>query len=441
MKAILVPIFFKRDKTDKFGRQMDIISQQLSEYATLTDPIALGDPIPYDADAVVFPEILGEAYERTACFQAFTLPILILTSEFMTISMWDWEIMNFLKSKGVSVLAPYHKDQSQRICRALALKRSMRGTTFLIFQDNPGEGFQPDIFKCFYWWGTECTQLLHDRLGITIERRSLEELGKREREISNEEADEEVASWNFPVEATLPSDSLRAAARYYLAVKKELSDRNDIQAVGSNCLNESRYSSSTPCIAWNLFFERQHLLWACEGDTLSLATKYILHHILDVPVMMTNIYPVLMGMAALKHEGIPAFPEILDKPENHILLAHCGYFGLAPQSFCSSWCVKNPVLGIVDEQAHALDARYPTGPITMVKLDATMDRLMVIEGDLKGYVQYPGSDCRNGAIVQVPDGHKLMRNIYSHHQILIPGHHKHMIETFAPVFGLTVDVL
>jgi L-fucose isomerase-like protein len=157
--------------------------------------------------------------------------------------------------------------------------------------------------------------------------------------------------------------------------------------------------------------------------------------------MMTNIYPVLMGMAALKHEGIPAFPEILDKPENHILLAHCGYFGLAPQSFCSSWCVKNPVLGIVDEQAHALDARYPTGPITMVKLDATMERLMVIEGDLKGYVQYPGSDCRNGAIVQVPDGHKLMRNIYSHHQILIPGHHKHMIETFAPVFGLTVDVL
>lgn len=441
MKAKLVPLYFKRDRTEKFEIQLAHISHELADYVTILEPQALGSAIPPSADAVVFPEILGEAYEHADHFQEIDTPILILTSEFMTMSMWDWEIINFLQGRSVSVLAPYNKAQSEAICRALALKRDLKNTTFLIFQDNPGEGFQPDIFKCFYWWGTECTQLLREKFGITVERRSLEALGKREHAISDSDAEKEVATWEFPMSTSVSKEALLAAAKYYLAVREALADRKDIRAVGSNCLNESRYSSSTPCIAWNLLFEREHLLWACEGDTLSLATKYLLHHTLDVPVMMTNIYPVLMGMAALKHEGIPSFPEILDDPENHILLAHCGYFGLAPESFCSSWKVRNPVLGIVDKKAHVLDVRYPEGPVSMVKIDATMKKLMVVEGTLKGYVQYPGSDCRNGAIVRVPNGHKFMRSTYSHHQILIPGHHKERIEVIATVFDLTVESL
>lgn len=441
MKAILAPVYFKRDRTEKFARQLALITQELADSARLLEPIGLGDPVPPEADAVVFPEILGEAYEQSDAFSAIGVPIVILTSEFMTISMWDWEIINYLKTKGVSVLAPYNKDQSEVICRSLALRRNMQETTFLIFQDNPGDGFQPDIFKCFYWWGTECTDLLQKKFGVTIERASLRELGKLEKGITDKEAAAEVATWEFPMDGMLTEEAKLGAARYYLAVRKVIGERGDIKGIGSNCLNESRFSASTPCIAWNLFYERQRILWACEGDTLSLTTEYLVHHALQSPVMMTNIYPKLMGMAALKHEHIPSFPEILDEPENHVLLAHCGYFGLAPQSFCSSWEARPPVLGIVDERAHVLDTRYPVGAVTMVKLDASMERILIIEGDVKGYVQYPGSDCRNGAIVKVPDGHALMQNIYSHHQILIPGHQAVRLEFLAEVFGLTVERL
>ena len=153
MKAKLVPVYFKRDKTEKFSRQMQLINTQLTDCVELLAPIGLGDIVPADADAVVFPEILGEAYEHSMAFSDIRVPILILTSEFMTISMWDWEIMNFLKGKNINVLAPYNKGQTQVICRSLALRREMKRTSFLIFQDNPGDGFQPDIFKCFYWWG------------------------------------------------------------------------------------------------------------------------------------------------------------------------------------------------------------------------------------------------------------------------------------------------
>jgi hypothetical protein len=441
MKAVLAPVYFKRDKTKKFDQQLAHISQELKNDLELLPPIGLGEQVPKNADAVVFPEILGEAYEHSEAFASFEVPILIMTSEFMTISMWDWEIMNFLRGKKVKVLAPYNKDQSRVICRSLALRKKMQDTTFLIFQDNPGEGFQPDIFKCFYWWGEECTELLHEKFGITIERTSLKELGEIEKSISDKDAQTEVETWDFPMSQSLTDKMKLGAAKYYLAVKKYLNVRNGIGGVGANCLNESRFSSSTPCIAWNLLFEREKLLWACEGDTLSLMTKYLLHHALGKPVMMSNIYPVLMGMAALKHEGIPSFPEILDEPENHILLAHCGYFGLLPQSFSETWEATAPILGIVDKDAHMLDARYPSGPITMVKIDSTMEKIMVIEGELKGYVQYPGSDCRNGAIVKVPNGHKLMKEVYSHHQIIIPGHQHTRIECIAEVFGLEIESL
>ncbi len=439
MKAKLVPVYFKRDATDAFSLQTERIRSSLSDCVELLAPSALGDPIDEKADAVVFPEILGEAYESSRLFDEIPVPILILTSEFMTISMWDWEIIGYLQNKEISVLAPYHGDQTRIVCRSLAVRRTMKDTTFLIFQDNPGEGFQPAIFKSFYWWKEECTEDLKKQLGPTIQRQSLKALGSVEQSIPHEEALKEVGTWDFPMDPRLSQEAKIAAAKYYLAVRKTLGSRSDVGGIGANCLNESHFSSSTPCIAWNLFFERFGILWSCEGDTLSLALKYLLYHSLQVPLLMTNIYPVLMGMAALKHEGIPNFPEILDEPENYVLLAHCGYFGLAPQSFCSHWNARPPVLGIVDKNAHALDVRFPTGAVTMVKLDPSMKRLMVIQGTLTGYVQYPGSDCRNGAMVKVKDGHRLMKEIGSHHQLILQGDQRPALELIAQVFGLTME--
>jgi hypothetical protein len=156
--------------------------------------------------------------------------------------------------------------------------------------------------------------------------------------------------------------------------------------------------------------------------------------------MMTNLYPFLMGQAALKHERIPNFPEI-DHPENHILVAHCGYLGVLPQSFSTEWALRSKVLAIVDDNATAIDARLPTGPITMAKLQPTFDTLTLVEGDLAGYAQYPGSDCLNGGVIRVPDGHKLMNRLASHHYLLMTGHNRADIQMVSSVFGLQVDVL
>jgi len=106
MKARLVPLYFSSGKDSDFDKQLQALRKLLSAQADILEPVRLGDPLP-PADAVLFPQILGEAYRRLADFKAIALPILIITTPSGTLSMWDWEIVDFLRACGVQTIAPY----------------------------------------------------------------------------------------------------------------------------------------------------------------------------------------------------------------------------------------------------------------------------------------------------------------------------------------------
>jgi hypothetical protein len=182
------------------------------------------------------------------------------------------------------------------------------------------------------------------------------------------------------------------------------------------------------------------MIWGCEADIVSMLTKYILHNSLDMPIMMTNLYPFLMGQAALAHERIPYFPEV-DEPQNHILAAHCGYLGVVPQSFATEWTLNPKVLRIVDDNASAIDARLPVGDMTLAKFAPSFEQMTVAEGGLEDYVQYQDSDCLNGAILRVPDGRRMLDRLTSHHYLLMTGHHQADIDMLGKVFDFQVAQL
>jgi hypothetical protein len=147
-----------------------------------------------------------------------------------------------------------------------------------------------------------------------------------------------------------------------------------------------------------------------------------------------------MGRAALKHERIPEFPAVDGgDPRDYVLAAHCGYLGVVPQPFATDWQLREKVLAIVDENSAVLDARLPLGDLTLSKLDPTFDTLVVVEGELTGYAGYPGSDCRNGALIRVPNGHALMERVPSHHSLLTTGHDRPGFELVGQVFGLRIE--
>ncbi|OHD79685.1 MAG: hypothetical protein A3J97_04390, partial [Spirochaetes bacterium RIFOXYC1_FULL_54_7] len=303
------------------------------------------------------PQLIGDAFKQMDRILGIDKPFLVLTSEFCTVAMWDWEIVSLLKARGAQVFTPYTLDQAKTICSALGARRQLRGTKFLVFQDDPGEGMQASIFKRFYWWEESCSTAMKQRFGVEIEKRSFKKLGADAKLIADAEADAVIKEKGLSDRFT-GCKPLRSAVKMYLAVKREIGGDVRIRGAGMNCLNESMYSDTTPCLAWDLLFKESGLLWSCEADTMSLLTEYIMHESLGGPVMMSNIYPFLMGMAALKHEKIAAFPEV-PHPENHALIAHCGFFGIVCSAHASAWKLKPKVLSIVDDNAIAIDAELP----------------------------------------------------------------------------------
>ncbi len=437
MKPRLVPLYFDPGRDEGFDIQLEHLRRLLGDDAELLEPVALGQPLP-EAEAVVFPQILGQAYRCLDAFRAIRLPILIVTSEFGTIAMWDWEIIEYLRSEGVGTLAPYTLEQTRKLIAALRVRRELARAKFLVFQDDPGEGAQAPIFKRFYWWEDECTQRMIEKFGITLDKRSFRDLGAEAAAIPDDQADAEWQSWQWHDE-TVGGSPLRSAVKLYLAIKRHLDADPDVRSVGINCLNESHFCDTTPCLAWARLYEERRLIWGCEADTVSMLTKYLLHESLDTPILMTNLYPFILGQAALKHERIPDFPQVEGDPANHILIAHCGFMGVIPRPFASRWTLKPKVLAIVDENATAIDADLPVGPITLAKLHPTMDRMTVAEGTLTGYAQFPGSDCLNGGVVRVGDGHRLMRTLASHHYLLTLGHNLNDLRMISGVFGLEIE--
>lgn len=435
MKVILQPLYFKSGIDDEFKSHLDMIRDFLKDEACIVEPLELGKPVK-DVDAVIFPQLIGDAFKQVDLLKKIKLPLLVATSDFGTVNMWDWEIVTFLKSEGLKVFAPYSLGLTKSICRSLALKRELKKTKFLVFQDNPSVGMQAEIFKRFYWWEERCERSIKEKIGVSVVKKSFKELAEKAKKISDSLALEVAKNKMINING-VSNNALLAAYKMYLAIKEEVERDPDIKGAGINCLNESFYSDTTPCLAWSLLYEEKGLVWSCEADTISLLTMYLIKKSIGADIIMSNIYPFLMGMAALKHEKIEKFPEV-DEPENYLLIVHCGYFGLIPECMASEWTLRKKVLAIVDKNATVIDARLPLGKVVITKLHPDLNEIMVTTGKLENYVQYPGSDCRNGGLIKVKDGYRLMDLFYSHHNCIVVGDKSEDLKYMSKVFDIDI---
>lgn len=446
MKAKVVPVYF-HGRNDRevagYKEQLERLEILYGEEMELLDSIELGQEIPANADAVLFPQLFGAVFRQRELIEEISLPILIITSEFGTVEMWDWEIVAWLKDElSKDVFFPYNTDMAKVILRAFAVRGIMKnGINFLMFQDDPGEGMQAYLFKKFFWWDESCTRQVEKAFGIHIVYRSWKEVNEKAALIGDGDAWSLWEARKVP-QADVSGESILKAVKLYMAIKSVIDEVGNVYGVGSNCLNESFHSCSTPCLAWNWIYEYDHIIWACEGDTVTMISEFIIHETLKAPMMMTNIYPFLIGMAALKHERIEQFPDI-DDPDNHALGVHCGYFGFAPQSFCSKWIMRPKVLEIVNEAAVVIDCEMEKGPVTMAKLRPDMKKITIIEAEIEDYVQYPGSDCLNGALLKYSNGngHRVMESLSSHHAIIIRGRVTYLLQQMARVLDIETEVL
>jgi hypothetical protein len=440
MKVKLIPVYFDPGRDENFDKHLGIVKDLLNDDAEFTEPYALGASLP-EADAVIFPQMLGEAYSKIEELKAISLPIMVITSEFGTVNMWDWELVHYLKLNGIKTICPPSLDDTKLACRALLVRRLLSESKFVVYQDDPAgpTGKQSDIFKRFYWLEKESSKKMFEKYGIRIEQRSFKELAKKASQIPDSEAQVVIDNWKSK-HKSISGRPLLSAMKLYMELKKEYARDDQILAMGLNCLNESASCDTTPCLAWNLLYQEEKLVWGCEADTMVMLTEILADKVLQVPFFMTNLYPFIMGQAALAHERIPHFPEV-DQPNNHILAAHCGYFGLLPEVFADNWNLRKRVLAMVNENAHVLDATMPTGPITLVKFQPFLQKISLSEAELTGYVQYENSDCLNGGIIRVKDGQNFVDKVVSHHYIVMAGHQRAAMSLIANIFDYELEII
>ena len=440
MKTTLISIYFDPGRDENFDKHLNIVKDLLKEDAEFLEPHALGNKLP-DADAVIFPQMLGEAYNRIEDLKAISLPIMVITSQFGTVNMWDWEVVHYLRMNDIQTICPPSLDDTKLVCRALKVRRLLSRSKFVVYNDDPAgpTGKQSDIFKRFYWLEKESGKKMLEKYGIKVEQRSFRELAKKASQIPDSEAQKVIDAWKSK-EKSIQGKPLFSAVKLYMEIKKEYYKDKTILAMGLNCLNESMSCDTTPCLAWNLLYQEEKLVWGCEADTMVMLTEILADKVLQVPFFMTNLYPFIMKQAALAHERIPYFP-VVDEPDNHILAAHCGYFGLLPEVFSDKWNLRKKVLAMVDENATVIDATMPVGPITLVKYQPYLKKISLSEAELTGYVQYENSDCLNGGIIKVKDGQNFVDNVVSHHYIVLAGHHKAALKLIAGIFDYELVII
>lgn len=443
LKARIVPLRFveiNEREQKEYKEQLEKLQEIYGDVAEFLEPVEVGAEI-QKCDAIIFPQLIGAGYHYVEAYCQYNKPILVITSRFGTVDMWDWELISYMRSHGLNVFAPYNIDMGKTIFRALAAKEHLKGAKFLMFQDDPGEGMQAYIFKRFYWWEKECKETMEKTFGMKLIYSSWKEVNERAAQIDEKAALDEFCSWNLPCDPAVTDEQKTLIGQLYLAICEVIEKLGGVDGIGTNCLNESMYCKTTPCTIWNALFEKYGIVWCCEGDTLTLLSTYILYHSLEAPVQMTNIYPFLVGQAAIYHERIDSFPKV-DDPENYALGVHCGYAGFAPRKFCGEkWKVMPKVLAIVNEKATMVDCELPVGDMVLAKINPSFDKITVIPGKIEKFVQFPNTDSLNATLLHYKNGEKLMEDLPSHHQMIIVGKQKAKIAQIAKVFGWNYEVI
>ena len=101
MKARLVPLYFteanKRERQE-FEEQIVRLRQLYGDVAEILPEVNVGESLPADADAILFPQLIYAAFRHDDELTGYGLPMIVLTSRFGTVEMWDWEIVTYLRS-------------------------------------------------------------------------------------------------------------------------------------------------------------------------------------------------------------------------------------------------------------------------------------------------------------------------------------------------------
>lgn len=238
------------------------------------------------------------------------------------------------------------------------------------------------------------------RLGLTLEDVDMQELLD---EIADSEAPAGTA-----LEGEAPAGPIREAVPGAVAIYhalKHIAERRGLSGLTLRCFDLLTSVHNTGCIALARL-NSEGITSSCEGD---------------VPTLLSMV----IAQALTGVSGFQANPSRIDPELGRILFAHCTIpFNLVERYELDTHFESGIGVGI--------RGYMPNGPVTILKVSGDAGRHFVAEGQLLRSEGNPGL-CRTQQIIQLDnaaDARYFLTNPIGNHHVIIPGHHRELIEAF-----------
>lgn len=349
---------------------------------------------------------------------------------------WRWSARDLLSALGVKAVLVRSMAEGRALLRAWGTRRFLARSRMVVF----GE-------QNFPWNATAAGHLVTRSLGTRIDVLPLSAF----RERLGSWSDAAVrAAWEERRSRYEPRDvrpaELETALRVWLSIRSILEERKAF-AFGVNCYGDliTNGGRDVPCLAQSLLREDGYLA-SCDGDFLAMASMALASVFLDLPCMMSNMYPVSYEGALRDHFGDPLAPDEARHPrdswKNLARLAHCAFVGVVPAEMTPDGRAALREFGGTyeiprDGRGCGIDAdlRADT-PATAIELKFDGRTLVIARCRVVETTRHGLRHCETSALLEFENLERLVENISREHTVIAYGDHVRDLTVLASTLGL-----
>ncbi len=427
------------------------VAKETEQVATVAEPIVIHDAshwatvveqLPPDVDAIL--PVSVPAYP-TEWWNSHPWPLLRrrLPVIFWPIldhdepDFWRWSATDMLSALGVEVYLAPSRQGADRLCRALAMRRFLKSSALVVF----GE-------QNFPWNAHAAGPLVQRHLGTQIRVRPIQDIRERAAQVDERAVDELWAMRHRRYQlAGVRPEELRTALRATIAIRNILHEERAL-GFGVNCFGDLIISGArdVPCLAQTLLRE-EGFIASCDGDFLAMLSMVLTSVYLDLPCMMSNMYPVSYQGALRDHFGGHPLSPSRKYPRlrwrRMARLGHCGFVGVVSPEMTPEGRVELRDWGGTyeiprDGRGCGNAGRLIAGQrFTGVELKFDGATLVVAGGRVLETTEHRGMPyCERTALLEFDDLEKFVANISREHVVLSYGDHRDSFRILARVLRL-----
>ena len=351
---------------------------------------------------------------------------------------WKWSASDLLRALGITVHLVNNCHEGMILLKAMAVKKFLASSKMVVFGK-----------QNFPWNALAAGKFMKENIGTQLIVKPLESFREAGKNFSDKELLDFWKEHESRYIDNIPArGELLTALRTYFGIRTVL-DEEKACGFGVNCYGDliTNGGRDMPCLAQCLARE-EGFIAACDGDFCAMINMAMVSFLLDVPCMMSNLYPLNYIGALTEHFGdrLAAKPEYAKFSRNLARLAHCGYVGIVPAEMVPCGKARLSDWGGTyemkrDGRGCGVDSDLPDDQeFTGIELHFDGKTLMLVHGNIVETTRHENMPhCESSALLNFDDLEFFIRNVSREHIVLTCGDRRRELEILAQVMNLNIQ--